>query len=138
MECGGRNDFHMQLPVESLKTRRGGGGGGGAGRLHDLLRDLKVSNIEVGCVSEFVDEVRGIPRGRGGGGGGGLCEEASYEEYNGLRQTRKGHKKLWDNMDRIYCKGVCVSVEFCTACVCNCSFSGSASQRSKVLEDVLE
>lgn len=34
-------------------------------------------------------EVRSIPRG-----GGGLCEEAVYEEYNGLRQTRKGHKKL--------------------------------------------
>lgn len=47
MECGGRNDFHMQLPVESLKTRRGGGGGGGE-RLHGLLRDLKVSRIEVG------------------------------------------------------------------------------------------
>lgn len=43
MECGGRDDFHMQLPVESLKTRRGGGG-----RLHGLLRDLKVSRIEVG------------------------------------------------------------------------------------------
>lgn len=43
MECGGRNDFHMQLPVESLQTRRVGGG-----RLHDLLRDLKVSKIEVG------------------------------------------------------------------------------------------
>lgn len=38
-----------------------------------------------------VDEVRSIPSG---GGGGGLREEAAYEEYNGLRQTRKGHKKL--------------------------------------------
>lgn len=36
-------------------------------------------------------EVRSIPIG--GGGGGGLCEEAVYEEYNGLRQTRKGHEK---------------------------------------------
>lgn len=34
-------------------------------------------------------EVRSIPRGEGG-----LSEEAAYEEYNGLRQTRKGHKKL--------------------------------------------
>lgn len=46
MERGGRNEFHMQLPVESLKTRRGGGGGGR--RLHGLLRDLKVSRVEVG------------------------------------------------------------------------------------------
>lgn len=36
-----------------------------------------------------VCEVRSIPRG-----GGGLCEEAAHEEYNGLRQTREGHKKL--------------------------------------------
>lgn len=42
-------------------------------------------------VKVCVDEVRSIPRG---GGGGGLREEAAYEEYNGLRQTRKGHKKL--------------------------------------------
>lgn len=47
MERGGRNEFHMQLPVESLKTRRGGGGGGGR-RLHGLLRELKVSRVEVG------------------------------------------------------------------------------------------
>lgn len=47
-----------------------------------------------------VDEVRSIPRGGGGraggagGGGGGPCEEASFEEYHGLRQTRKGHEEL--------------------------------------------
>ena len=41
------------------------------------------------CVCVCVDEVRSIPSG-----GGGLREEAAYEEYNGLRQTRKGHKKL--------------------------------------------
>lgn len=48
-----------------------------------------------------VDEVRSIPGGGGGagaggaeGGGGGPCEEASFEEYHGLRQTRKGHEEL--------------------------------------------
>ncbi len=66
------------------------------------MRDLKVLGLRWVercvrvhvCVRVCADEVRSIPRGGGGGRGGGLCEEATYEEYNGLRQTRKGHKKL--------------------------------------------
>lgn len=103
----------MQLPVEGYRSRRGRGGG--RRRLHGLFeKSKKVSRIEVGlalclracvCLCLHLCEVRSIPRG--GGGGGGRCEEAVYEEYNGLRQTRKGHKKFFETSWTACTVGVC-------------------------------
>ena len=104
---------------------------GAGGRLLGLLRDLKGLGLRcvmcvcvcvcvcVVCECECGGEGRGIPRG---GGRGGQCEEAGYEEYNGLRQTKKVIRILWDYMDCMHCRCVCVCMNSKCTCVNYCVF----------------